>query len=171
MTWVLPGPRTSIVRGNCERETSVKRRNKIVQEITRNIANVFRFYAIIDRTWFFNALTFARSLGRCWKQRPSASVFNTSNGTWRMLMHEKLYLIPILVRRSIVWTRRKYVQGYTLKGKICSLTVLVSFESRLFLYRQSFLCLISVSVIYCFTAIFHTRIWDKEPLGGPDIYL
>ena len=44
---VLPGPRTSIVRGNCVRETSVKRRSKIVQEITRNIANVFSFYAII----------------------------------------------------------------------------------------------------------------------------
>ena len=29
------------------RETSVKRRNKIVQEITRNVANVFSFYAII----------------------------------------------------------------------------------------------------------------------------
>ena len=42
-----PGPRTSIVRGNCVRETSVKRRNKIVQEITRNVANVFSFYAII----------------------------------------------------------------------------------------------------------------------------
>ena len=34
-------------RGNCVRETSVKRRNKIVQEITRNVANVFSFYAII----------------------------------------------------------------------------------------------------------------------------
>ena len=44
---VLLGPRTSIVRGNCVRETSVKKRNKIVQEITRNAANVFRFYAII----------------------------------------------------------------------------------------------------------------------------
>ena len=44
---VLPGPRTSIVRGNCVRETSVKRRNIIVQEITRNVANVFSFYAII----------------------------------------------------------------------------------------------------------------------------
>ena len=44
---VLPGPRTSIVRGNCVRETSVKRRNKVVQEITRNVANVFSFYAII----------------------------------------------------------------------------------------------------------------------------
>ena len=31
-----------------------------------------------DWTWFFNALTFPRSLGRCWKPRPPASVFNTS---------------------------------------------------------------------------------------------
>ena len=44
---VLPGPRTSIVRGNCVRERSVKRRNKIVQEITRNVENVYSFYAII----------------------------------------------------------------------------------------------------------------------------
>ena len=44
---ILPGPRTSIVRGNCIRETSVKRRNKIVQEITQNVAHVFSFYAII----------------------------------------------------------------------------------------------------------------------------
>ena len=40
-------PRTSIVRGNCVRQTSVKRRNKIMQEIMRNVANVFSFYAII----------------------------------------------------------------------------------------------------------------------------
>ena len=44
---VLPGPRTSIVHGNCIRETSVKRQNKIVQEITQNVGNVFSFYAII----------------------------------------------------------------------------------------------------------------------------
>ena len=37
----------SIVCGNCFRETSVKRQNKIVQEITRNVANVFSFYAMI----------------------------------------------------------------------------------------------------------------------------
>ena len=43
----MPGSRTSIVSGNYVRETSVKRRNKIVQEITRNVANVFSFYAII----------------------------------------------------------------------------------------------------------------------------
>ena len=40
---VVPGPRTSIVRGNCVRDTSVKRRNKIVQEIMRNVANAFTF--------------------------------------------------------------------------------------------------------------------------------
>ena len=45
---VLPSPGTSIVRGNCARKTSVKRQNKIVQEITRNVANdFFTFYAII----------------------------------------------------------------------------------------------------------------------------
>ena len=62
-----------------------------------------------DRTWFFNALTFARSLGRCWKPRPLASVFNTSHGTWRMLMHEKPCLIPItkfgtMTVKNIQWS-------------------------------------------------------------------
>ena len=37
----------------------------------------------------FHTLTFARSRGRCWKPRPKAVVFNTSQGTWRMLMHWK----------------------------------------------------------------------------------
>ena len=46
MRCVLPGLRTRVVRENCVRETSVKRRNKIVQEITRNVANVFSLYAI-----------------------------------------------------------------------------------------------------------------------------
>ena len=100
---VLPGPRMSIVRGNCVRETLVKRRNKIVQEITRNEANIYSFLCNnSDRTWFCYALTFARSLGRCWKPRPSASVFNTSHETWRMLMHEKPCLIPILVLFGLV---------------------------------------------------------------------
>ena len=44
--FVLPGLIASIISGNYVRETSVKKRNKIVQEITRNVANVFRFYAI-----------------------------------------------------------------------------------------------------------------------------
>ena len=45
---VLLGPRMSIVRGNCVRETSVKRRNKIKHEITRNVSNVYCFYAMIE---------------------------------------------------------------------------------------------------------------------------
>ena len=44
---VLPCPRMSIVRGNNIHTTSGKRRDKIVQEIMRNEANVFSFYAII----------------------------------------------------------------------------------------------------------------------------
>ena len=56
---IVPGPQIccryemctarpkNIVCENCIHQTSVKRQNKIVQEITRNIANVFSFYAII----------------------------------------------------------------------------------------------------------------------------
>ena len=36
-----PSPRTSIVHGNYIRQTSVKRSNKIVQNITQNVANIF----------------------------------------------------------------------------------------------------------------------------------
>ena len=72
---------------------------KAKQNSTRNNAKCSKCFEFLcnnsDRTWFFNALTFAKSLGRCWKPRPPASVFNTSLGTWRMLMHEKTCLIPI----------------------------------------------------------------------------
>ena len=44
---VLPCPRTSMVCGNSVSATSVKRQNKVVQEIMQNVANVFSFYAII----------------------------------------------------------------------------------------------------------------------------
>ena len=37
----------------------------------------------------FRALTFTRSRGRCWKPMLEAAVFNTSLGTWWMLMHWK----------------------------------------------------------------------------------
>ena len=72
---------------------------KAKQNSARNNAKCSKCFQFLcnnsNRTCFFNALTFARSLGRCWKPRPSASVFNTSHGTWRMLMHEKTCLIPI----------------------------------------------------------------------------
>ena len=92
-----------------------------------------------DRTWFLNALTFARSLGRCWKPRPPASVFNTYLGTWRMLMHEKPYLIPIIkigvsvLLRLFIWqlcsvqgcirsiwrgTRHHYILQYEVESDI-----------------------------------------------------
>ena len=88
---------TLIVCRNCVRETSVKRWNKIVQDYNAKCSKCFQFLCNnSDRTWFFNALTFTRSFGRCWKPQPPASVFNTSNRTWQMLMHEKPCLIPII---------------------------------------------------------------------------
>ena len=72
---------------------------KAKQNSVRNNAKCSKCFQILcnnsDRTRFSNALTFARSLGRCWKPRPLVSVFNTSHGTWRMLMHKKTCLIPI----------------------------------------------------------------------------
>ena len=52
----MPGPRTSIVRGNSVRETSAERLNKTVQEITRNVSNVFSFYAIIRSNMVFQCI-------------------------------------------------------------------------------------------------------------------
>ena len=74
---------------------------KQIQNSARNIAKCSKCFQFLcnnsNLMWFFNALTFARSLGRCWKPRPPASVFNTSLSTWRMLMHEKLCLIHIVL--------------------------------------------------------------------------
>ena len=59
LNMLVPGPQNccrlvmcialepSIVHGNSDRATSGKRQNKIVQKITRNVANVFSFYAVI----------------------------------------------------------------------------------------------------------------------------
>ena len=46
-------------------------------------------YCNIGIKYDFSRVTFARSHGRCWKPRPKAAVFNTSQGTWRMLMYWK----------------------------------------------------------------------------------
>ena len=50
----------------------------------------FSLYYCISCT-VFDLITalFVRSRRRCWKPRPKAAVFNTSQGTWRMLMHWK----------------------------------------------------------------------------------
>ena len=67
-------------------------------------ANIFLIFGVlslnlcnnIDQTWFYHSLTFARSLGRCWKPRASPSAFNTYLRTLRMLMNRKSVLIPIV---------------------------------------------------------------------------
>ena len=82
---------------------------KAKQNSARNYAKCSKCFQFLynnsDWTWFFNALTSARSLGRCWKPRPSASVFNTSHGTWQMLMHEEPCLIPRVRILSLVTVR------------------------------------------------------------------
>ena len=73
---------------------------KAKQNSARNNAKCSKRFQFLckqsDRTWYFNELTLAMSLWRCWKPRPPASVFNTSLGTCRMLMYEKPCLIPIM---------------------------------------------------------------------------
>ena len=81
-------PRTSIVRGNCVRETSVKRRNKIVQEKTRNVANVFRIYTII-------AIEHGSSM-HLHSPGPFWGVFNTPRNLANVNAWKKPCLIPIL---------------------------------------------------------------------------
>ena len=44
----------------------------------------------------FECINIREILGRCWKPRPAASVFNTSHGTLRMLMHEKNMFDPYI---------------------------------------------------------------------------
>ena len=79
-------------QGNCDKvENSARQFFAIFLALWLNLCNNS------DQTLFSNALTFAKSLGRCWKPRPSASVFNISLGTWQTLMHGKACLIPILI--------------------------------------------------------------------------
>ena len=86
----------SIVRGNYVRKTSVKRRNKIVQEITRNVANVFSFYAIIEIEHGFECINIRQVPWEVLKTMAIGLGFQHLPGTWRMLMHEKPCLIPIV---------------------------------------------------------------------------
>ena len=69
---VLPGPRTSIVHGNCVRKISVKCGEQNNARNNTKSRKCFQFLCNNShRTRFFNVLTFARSLGR-----------------WQLLMHE-----------------------------------------------------------------------------------
>ena len=47
------------------------------------------FIFTIGIKYGFSCINIRQSRGRCWKPRPKAAVFNTSQGTWRMLMHWK----------------------------------------------------------------------------------
>ena len=68
-------------------------------------------YMIYWSNMVFHALTFARSRGRCWKPRPKAAVFNTSLGTWRILMHWK----TMFERSYCIKTENIcYISGYFL---------------------------------------------------------
>ena len=44
--------------------------------------------------------TFARSRGRCWKPRPEAAVFNTSRGTWRILIKLNNHVRSLLLHKN-----------------------------------------------------------------------
>ena len=55
---------------------------KAKQNSARNNAKCSKCFQFLcnnsDRIWFFNALTFVRSLGRCWKPRPpNVNAWNT----------------------------------------------------------------------------------------------
>ena len=94
--------------------------DKAKQNSARNYAKYSKSFQFLcnnsDRTWFFNALTFSRSLGRCGKLRPSASVFNTSHGTWRMLIHEKARLIPMIISVRIATFERTAITAFVVRG-------------------------------------------------------
>ena len=68
-----------------------KKKKKTEREKQMNMEQIYtKTINIIKRSnMVFHALTFSRSRGRCWKPRPKAAVYNTSQGIWRMLMHWK----------------------------------------------------------------------------------
>ena len=73
------------------------------QNSARNNAkcsNCFQFYAIIAIKHGFSCINIRQVPWEVLKTEAFgllASVFKTSHGTWRMLMHEKPCLIPILL--------------------------------------------------------------------------
>ena len=85
-----------------------------------------------DQTCFFHALTFARSRGRCWKPRPKAAVFNTSLGTWRMLMHwktmfDRYYCIKI---ENICYISRYFLHYFVSPFHRCLANVISTDHAR-----------------------------------------
>ena len=123
---VLLGHGTSIVRGN-SRDIGEKAKQNSAS-VNAKFNKCFQFLCNnSDWTWLFNALTFARSLGRCWKPRPKAAVFNTSQGTWRMLMHEKPCLIPILSPCYVPFSQ--LTLRYNLPTSAVSALIMLNYQS------------------------------------------
>ena len=140
---------------------------KAKQNSARNNAKSSKCFQFLcnnsDRTWFFNVLTFARSLGRCWKPWPPASVFNTSHGTWRMLIQEKPCLIPVLYgRRLTIYVCDPAHRGPFFFFFFCGVGVQIAIKSFA-LFQTVFLDYM------CFTVMFHR--WGRRSLCGPEIYL
>ena len=79
----------------------------------------------------------SRDIGEKTKQN-SASVFNTSHGTWRVLMHEKPCLIPILQQRNLEQPR-KYTSLYCKTGVYRGMHYFVSRQGSSNEYPQSVL--------------------------------
>ena len=73
---------------------------KAKQNRARNNAKCTKCFQFLcnnsDRTLFFQCINIRQVPWEVLKPRLSGSVFNTSHGTWRMLMHEKTCLIPIM---------------------------------------------------------------------------
>ena len=81
----------------------------------------FFFFSLYVSNMVFHAITFAKSRGRCWKPRPKAAVFNTSLGTWRMLMHcktmfDRYYCIKI---ENICYISRYFLHYFVLPFHRC----------------------------------------------------
>ena len=96
-----------------------------------------------DRTWFSNALTFARSLGKSLKPRSSTSVFNTSLGTWQILMHGKPCLIPILtfiLCRIVTSPSRQVDRIWHAKGNVKNPVNSFDCNSDVYTYFLRLLC-------------------------------
>ena len=77
--FVLPGPRTSPSKLR-SRDISEKAKQNSARKNAK-CSKCFQFLCNnSNRTWFFNALTFTRSLGRCWKPRPPFSTPPSGHG-------------------------------------------------------------------------------------------
>ena len=104
--------------------TFARHRLKAKQNSARNNAKCSKCFQFLcnnsDRTFFFNVLTFARSLGGVESRGLRPRFFYTSLGTWRMLMHEKTCLIPIILS-----VRGRLIKPFILGSMPVGLNILI----------------------------------------------